>query len=499
MTQSKRAGDVDCRIAIIGAGCSGIATAIRLRRIGIDDFVVLERGPTVGGTWRDNDYPGCACDVPSSVYELSFATKHDWRSAFATGPEIQSYLLDCVRTNGLESHIALGREVERLRWQPDRGRWRIESRGDALAARVVVLATGPLSQPAIPRLPGLRAFGGAAFHSARWQHQHDLRGARVAVVGSGASAAQIVPELAEIAGELHVYQRTPPWVLPRRDRSLTAIEHAIYGALPAVRRARRAAAYWGRELAYPVFRSATAGHVAERISLRHLEAQIADPALREALRPPYRLGCKRVLLSSHYYPALTRPHVTLIPHAVRQVTATGLVAADGVERPADVIVFATGFAIGAALPPQRIHGREGTLADCWAAGPSAYNGTTVAGFPNLAILLGPHTGLAHNSVLVMVEAQIIYLLGMIEALERMGLRSLEPDTRAQSRYADWIRARSNRLVFERGGCQSWYLDAGGHSILWPGPSWRFTRRLRRFDIENYIADVDAGSHVFSAY
>jgi cation diffusion facilitator CzcD-associated flavoprotein CzcO len=454
---------------------------------------VLERGPTVGGTWRDNDYPGCACDVPSSVYELSFAANRDWHSTFATGPEIQDYLLDCVHANGLESQIALGHEVERLRWEPHDGRWRIESGGEALAVRVVVLATGPLSQPAIPRLPGLRGFGGAAFHSARWQHEHDLRGARVAVVGGGASAAQIVPELAEIAGELHVYQRTPPWVLPRRDRSVTAIEHTIYGALPAARRARRAAAYWGRELLYPVFRSATAGRIAERVALRHLEAQITDPALRRALRPRYRLGCKRILLSSDYYPALARPHVTLIPHAVQKVTATGLVAADGVERPADVIIFATGFALGAALPPQRITGRDGTLAEAWLHGASAYNGTTVAGFPNLAILLGPHTGLAHNSVLVMVEAQITYLLGMIEALERLGLRSLEPDKQAQSQYAEWVRARSSRLVFERGGCRSWYLDDGGHSILWPGPSWRFTRRLRRFDIENYTPDLDAAS------
>jgi cation diffusion facilitator CzcD-associated flavoprotein CzcO len=487
------AGAVDFQIAIVGAGFSGIATAIRLRRLGIEDFVVLERGPAVGGTWRDNDYPGCACDVPASVYELSFATKHDWRSTFATGAEIQSYLLDCVHANRLESYIALGHEVERLRWESDHGRWRVESGGRALAARVVVLATGPLSQPAIPRLPGLRDFGGAAFHSARWQHEHDLRGARVAVIGSGASAAQIVPELAEIAGELHVYQRTPPWVLPRRDRSLTAIEHAIYHALPAAGRARRAAAYWGRELLYPVFRSATAGRIAERISRRHLETQIADPTLRQALRPTYRLGCKRVLLSSDYYPAFTRPHVTLIPQAVRQVTTTGLVAADGVERPADVIVFATGFALGAALPPQHIHGRDGTLAERWAAGPSAYNGTTVAGFPNLAILLGPHTALGHNSVLVMVEAQITYVLGMIKALERLGLRSLEPSELAQSRYAEWIRTRSSRLVFERGGCQSWYLDVNGHSILWPGPSWRFTRRLRRFDVENYTQDFDGAT------
>jgi len=478
---------VDHRIAIVGAGFSGIGAALALREAGIEDFAVLERASAIGGTWRENVYPGCACDVPSSVYGLSFAPKPDWSRSFAPAAEIRGYLEECARAGGVSERIELGRAVHGLRWEDGAGRWRIETDAGERTAQVAVLATGPLSEPAIPRLPGLGAFSGAVFHSARWDTGRDLRGARVAVVGTGASAAQIVPHLAGVAGELTVYQRTPAWVLPRRDRALGGLEHALYRTLPAAQRAARAGTYWGRELLYPVLRSPLAGALAERLAARHLRDQIRDPALRAALTPEYRIGCKRILLSDDLYPALAHPRTTLVPHAVRELTADGVIAADGVERPADVVVLATGFRIGAALAPARIHGREGTLARRWSAGASAYNGTTVAGFPNLAILLGPHTGLGHNSVLVMLEAQLRYLVGMLDALQRGALRSLEPRVEAQARFEAMIRRRSRRLVFERGGCSSWYLDGAGHSLLWPGPSFTFVRRLRRFDLERYEA------------
>lgn len=478
----------DHRVLIVGAGFSGIGAAMRLRRAGINDFVVLERATQIGGTWRDNVYPGCRCDVPSSVYSFSFGPAWDWRRTYGSGSEIHGYLRECIRRDRLEPHLSLGEGVRELRWEEEDGHWRVETDRGVRTARVVVMATGALSEPAIPRLPGLRSFSGRAFHSSRWDGGVALDGARVAVVGSGASAVQIVPAIAPRVAELQVYQRTPPWVLPRAERRLSGLERGLYARLPALARATRAGAYWGRELLFPAFRHPPVGRVVERLALAHLRSQVADPALRSVLRPDYRIGCKRILLSSDYYPALTRANATLVPHAVREMTADGIIAGDGVERPVDVIVFATGFHLGAALPVRRIHGRdEITLADCWSKGPLALNGTTVAGFPNLVLLLGPHTGLGHNSVLVMLEAQIGYLLELLDVLDRRGLRSLEPRAAAQAAYGTWIRRRAARTVFERGGCRSWYLDGEGRSLLWPDFSYRFARRLRRFDVAQYEA------------
>jgi cation diffusion facilitator CzcD-associated flavoprotein CzcO len=478
----------DHRVLIVGAGFSGIGAAMRLRRAGIDDFVVLERAKEIGGTWRDNVYPGCRCDVPSSVYSFSFGPPWDWSRTYGSGPEIHEYLGGCIRRDRLEPHLSLGEAVRELHWEEEAGHWRVETDRGVRTARVVVMATGALSEPAVPRLAGIRSFSGRAFHSSRWEDAVALDGARVAVVGSGASAVQIVPAIAPVVDELHVYQRTPPWVLPRAERRLSALERGLYARLPALARATRSGAYWRRELLFPAFRHRPIGRVVERLALAHLRSQVADPALRLALRPDYRIGCKRILLSSDYYPALTRANTTLVPHAVREVTAGGIVAADGVERAVDVIVFATGFHLGAALPARRIHGRDGiTLAGRWSTGPLALNGTTVTGFPNLVLLLGPHTGLGHNSVLVMLEAQIGYLLELLDALDRRGLRSLEPRAAAEASYGAWIRQRAERTVFERGGCRSWYLDDEGHSLLWPDFSYRFARRLRRFDIKQYEA------------
>jgi cation diffusion facilitator CzcD-associated flavoprotein CzcO len=478
----------DHRVLIVGAGFSGIGAAIRLRRAGIEDFVVLERAGEVGGTWRENTYPGCRCDVPSSVYSLSFGPAWDWTATYGSATEIRDYLRECVRREDLTGHLRLGERVRELRWEEGEGRWRVETDRGVHTAAVVVMATGALTEPAIPRLPGLRSFAGRAFHSSRWDGDAELRGARVAVVGSGASAVQIVPAIAPIVAGLDVYQRTPAWILPRRERRLSGLERGLHARVPALARASRAGAYWGRELLFPTFRHPLAGRAVEGCALAHLRAQVADPVLRADLRPDYRIGCKRILLSSDYYPALARANATLVPHAVAEVTPGGVIAADGVERPADVIVFATGFHLGAALPARRIHGRGGvTLAARWARGPLALNGTTVAGFPNLVLLLGPHTGLGHNSVLVMLEAQIGYLLELLDTLERRGLRSLEPRSQAQAAYGAWIRRRARRTVFERGGCRSWYLDGEGHSLLWPDFSWRFVRRLSRFDIADYDA------------
>lgn len=475
------------RVVIVGAGFSGIGAAIRLRQAGLQDFIVLERASEVGGTWRDNIYPGCECDVPSNLYSFSFDPKPDWSRTFSPQSEIWDYLRGCVKRHGLEAHLRLDSPVTQLVWEDEHERWHLTTANGQLTAQVVVSATGALAAPARPRLPGLASFTGRAFHSARWDTSCELRDARVAIVGTGASAIQIVPRLQPLARELHVYQRTPPWILPRSDRAMTRFEHAAYRTVPHSQRAVRESIYWARELTVLGFRHPRLAKLGERIARRQLEHQIGDRALRKALRPHYRLGCKRILFSNDYYPALAQPNVTLIPHEVSDVTPTGIVAADGIERPVDVIVFATGFNVTNAPGTRRIRGQHGvTLAESWNGSPAAYNGTTIAGFPNLLMLLGPHTGLGHTSVLVMIEAQITYLLDYLHKLEQHNLASLAPHPGAQAEFVEWVHRRAHGTVWQSGGCDSWYLDSTGHSVLWPDFSWRFRQRLRRVDLEHYI-------------
>jgi cation diffusion facilitator CzcD-associated flavoprotein CzcO len=476
------------RVAIVGAGLAGIGAAIRLRQAGIDDFVVLERAAEIGGTWRDNVYPGCQCDVPANLYSYSFAPKTNWSRTFAPQQEIWDYIRDCVRRFDLAAQLRLNCPVTLLEWDDQNTRWLLKTPHGVLRAGFVIAATGALSSPAFPDLEGAGSFGGKAFHSARWDPNYDFAGARVAVIGTGASAVQIVPQLARRAGELHVYQRTAPWILPHPDRSVGALRHGAYRAAPLLQRAARAGSYWSRELIVLGFRHPRLLAPLERFADRHRERQVADPQLRAALRPRYRIGCKRILFSNDYYPAVGRDNVTLIASGAKALTAGGVVGGDGIERPADVIVFATGFTVTGASGARRIRGRDGrTLADAWQGSPHAYNGTLFAGFPNFAMLLGPHTGLGHTSVLVMIEAQIDYVLELLRTAERERLASLEPRAGAQAEFVAHVRRRTRGTVWVNGGCASWYLDGTGNTVLWPDFSWRFVRRLRRVQLADYSA------------
>ena len=478
----------DHRIVIIGAGFSGLGAAIRLKAARIDDFVVLERADDVGGTWRANTYPGCQCDVPSHLYSYSFAPNPNWTRTFSHQREIWAYLQACSERYALSPHLHLGVEVRECVWQEQSGRWLIETSDGALSASVVIGAMGALSEPSLPSLPGIERFEGAVFHSAAWRHDVELRGARVALIGSGASAIQIAPEIQPVVSELAVYQRTPPWILPHPDRPIRDRERALYRAAPPAQRAMRSAIAWAREAFVLGFRHRWLSGPGERLARRHLERQVSDPRMREALRPAYRLGCKRVLISNRYYPTLMQPNVTLVPHALTEVRPHSLVAEDGVERPADVIVAATGFRVTDSPASHRIRGRDGrTLAEHWKGSPQAYKGTTIAGFPNLFMLLGPHTGLGHTSVLLMIESQIDYVLGALRTMDERRIAALEPRPAAQAAFVAAVRRRARGTVWESGGCASWYLDAGGHSVLWPDSAWRFRRALRHFDLTSYLA------------
>ena len=480
---------MDVRVAIIGSGFGGLGAAIRLKQAGVEDLVVLERAAEIGGTWRDNAYPGIACDVPSHLYSFSFAPNPDWSRRFSPGAEIQEYLRRCAREHGVLPHVRLGHEVLGAAWDDAAQRWRVETTRGAFTAAVLVAAPGFLSDPVLPDVPGLDAFEGTAFHSARWPRDVDLAGRRVAVVGTGASAAQIVPAIQPAVAALHLFQRTPAWVMPRLDRAIGPRRRAVYRRVPAAQRAVRALVWGARELLVPAFRRAWVMRRLAALARAHLALAVRDPALRARLTPDYALGCKRVVLSDDFLPALTRPNVEVVAGGLAEVRVRSAVGADGVERPVDVIVFATGFRPTRPPIADRVRGRGGRLlADAWGGSPVAYAGTTVAGFPNLFILLGPNTGLGHSSVVLMIEAQIEHLVHAVRWMTRAGVGAVEPRAAAQAAWVAEVDRRLEGTVWNAGGCRSWYLDATGRNpTIWPDSTWRFRRRVARFDPRDYVA------------
>ena len=478
------------QVVIVGAGFSGLGMAIALKRNGIDDFVVLERGADVGGTWWHNTYPGCRCDTPSRLYSFAFAPNSGWSETYARQAEIQAYLRAVAEREGIVTNIRFGVELAGARWNEDDGQWELETSRGPLAAEVLVLGTGALSEPRIPDFSGLERFEGTAFHSAHWNHDHALAGERVAVIGTGASAVQIVPSIAGEVGELQVYQRSPAWVLPHTGRRVTALERRLFTLLPAALRVPRDWTYFTRELltlAWTRWQRATA--VIELVCRVHLRRQVRDTDVRRRLTPSYRVGCKRLCPSNAYYPAFNRPNVELITEQIREIRARSILTADGAERGVDTIVFATGFYVTDSPAAEIVHGRDGrTLAEVWEGSPRAYMGAAVSGFPNMFLLLGPNTGNLTTSVVHMIEAQIKYALDCVEAIaSEPATIEVRPET--QAAFVAEIDRRSEGSVWLTGGCQSWYLDrTGRQSALWPGFSWDFHARARRFRPADHIIE-----------
>jgi cation diffusion facilitator CzcD-associated flavoprotein CzcO len=475
------------RIAIVGTGFSGLGMAIRLRQEGEEDFVILERAGDIGGTWRDNTYPGCRCDVPSHLYSFSFAPNPNWSSTFSPQSEILDYLKDCAERYGVMPHVRFDTGLEAASWDDDRQVWDIETSQGPLTADILVAAQGPLSEPSLPEVPGIDSFEGTAFHSADWDHDHDLSGERVAVIGTGASAIQFVPEIQPEVEKLHVFQRTAPWVIPHRNRPLKSWERTLYRLFPPAQLAMRAAIYWARELFVLQFRHRAVGRLLERIPLRHLHAQIKDPELRRKVTPDYRMGCKRILPTDEWYPALAKPNVEVVTEGITEVRPHSVVAADGTEREVDTIIFGTGFHVTDVPIADRVRGRDGrTLAEAWHGSMQAYKGTTVAGYPNLFFLVGPNTGLGHTSIVFMIESQIAYVLGALRAMRSHGAHALEVRADAQAAYNEELDRMTEETVWVTGGCTSYYIDRNGHnSALWPTYTWPFRRRLREFDATAY--------------
>ncbi|MEU2414486.1 NAD(P)/FAD-dependent oxidoreductase [Streptomyces sp. NPDC013099] len=478
------------RVAVIGSGFGGLGAAVRLRREGITDFLVLERAGSVGGTWRDNSYPGCACDVPSHLYSFSFAPNPDWPRTFSGQQHIRAYLEHVADTFGLRPHIRLDHEVTVMRWDNDELHWVIETaNGATITADAVVSATGPLSDPKLPDIPGLADFPGKVFHSAQWDHDYDLSGKRVAVVGTGASAIQIVPEIQPKAGRLTLFQRTPPWVMPRMDRAISGAEKWLHRALPFTATARRGLLWGIRELQVGAFtKHPNQLGLVESIAKSNMARAIKDPALRAKLTPSYRIGCKRILLSNAYYPALAQPNVDVVASGLSEVRGSTLVGSDGSETEADVIILGTGFHVTDMPIASRVVGADGiTLSESWKDEMQALRGATAAGFPNWMTIIGPNTGLGNSSMILMIESQLNYMADYMRQLDVLGGRAaLDARPSAVGAWNRRVQERMKRTVWNTGGCTSWYLDANGrNTTVWPGTTAEFRRATRSVDLGEY--------------
>ncbi|MGW4480845.1 flavin-containing monooxygenase [Rhodococcus triatomae] len=472
---------------IVGGGISGIGAAITLRNMGITDFVVLEKGDALGGTWRDNSYPGCACDVPSGLYSYSFAPNPEWTRLFAGQEEILGYVDRIAAEHGVGEHVRFGTEMTRAQWDEADHRWVVDTNRGNLTAGSVIAAAGPWSEPLVPDIPGLDTFGGEAFHSSRWNHDLDLTGKRVAVVGTGASAVQFVPAIAPDVAQLHLYQRTAQWVLPKPDHYVPKAERWVMRRVPGAQRALRAIEYTIMEALGVGFRNPWILRIVQQIGRAQLRAQVPDRALRQALTPDYTLGCKRLLLSNTYYPALTRSNVEVHANAVAQVRGNTVIGADGAEREVDVIVFGTGFHILDMPIGGRVFDGSGrSLDDHWKGSPQAYLGTTVAGFPNAFVLLGPALGTGHTSAFTILEAQLEYMASAIGASRAGGWTRMETRTDVQAAFNADVQQALATTVYNAGGCQSYFLDVNGrNSFNWPWSTGRMVQRLNEFDERAY--------------
>lgn len=482
------------RTVIVGAGFSGLGMGIELLERGDHDFAILEKSPVIGGTWRDNTYPGCTCDVPSLLYSYSFETDMEWSRPFAPQPEIQEYTLHVAEKYGLKQYIRLDSEALEMRWDEERAVWRVTTPHTVFEARFLVAAQGPLHQPRIPDIPGLDAFDGPVFHSARWDHDVDLRGKRVAVVGSGSSAIQFVPEIQPDLGELVLFQRTAPWVLPRGNEPLSDRAKAAL-RIAAVRRVLRSAIYGGTELIQLCQRNPAIMDRIADLGRAQLERQVADPELREALTPDWALGCKRMLFSKTWYPAITADNARVIPHGLERVEGNRLIASDGSEAEVDAVILGTGFHVADTALPARVFGRGGrSLEAVWNGRPQGYLGTSVHGFPNAFLMLGPNLGNGHGSVFVIVESQTPYIADAMRQVDERGIRSFDVRADPQRRWNEAVQEGLEGTVWNSGGCNSWYIDGTGqNSAIYPWTTVDMRRRMRRFDLSAFelVHEADA--------
>ncbi|HLS79620.1 MAG TPA: NAD(P)/FAD-dependent oxidoreductase [Nocardia sp.] len=494
---NRQGGPRHVRTIIIGSGFAGLGLAIRLKQQGRSDYLVLERGHDVGGTWRDNTYPGAACDVPSHLYSYSFAPNPNWSRSFSRQGEIQAYIRSVAEKYEVLDRHLFGCDVTGARWNAQTARWEISSNKGEFTADILVSAVGALCEPNLPDIKGINDFAGEIFHSARWNHEADLTGKRVAVIGTGASAIQIVPAIAGKVAHLDVYQRTAPWLLPRMDRPYTLPERLAFKHIPGVQKLSRAAIYAAREtqvVGLAKFPALMQGF--QLLSKAKLRMEIRDPELRRKATPDYRIGCKRMLISNDYYPALDRPNVDLITDGIAEIRPNSIVTKDGTEREIDALIVATGFHVTDSPTYETIVGKDGrTLSEVFDdIGQQGYKGSAIANFPNMFFLLGPNVGLGHTSMVYMIESQINYIADALATIDRRQLRTVEVRREAQDAYNRELQAKLSASVWNTGGCASWYLDKhGNNTTLWPDFTFRFRSLTKRFDVAAYDTTTDAAT------
>jgi cation diffusion facilitator CzcD-associated flavoprotein CzcO len=476
------------RVVILGAGVSGLCMGNALRRAGVTSFVIIEKSDGIGGTWWNNTYPGAECDVRSHLYSYSFDLNPDWSQAYAPQREIQQYLARFAAKFDLLSHFRLNTALTAARFDAKRGVWLLQlENGDQLSANFFICSSGPLSEPRYPAIAGLDKYEGRLFHTGRWDHDYRLEGKRVAVIGTAASAVQVVPRLAPVVAKLYIYQRSPNWIIPRLSHKYSGWEKALFRIAPLAR-AHRSLLYWFHELNRLSFNSGSLmARVGRGLAEIHLRRQVPDKMLRNALRPDYPVGCKRVLLSNDYYPALVRPNVELITTPINHIDQTGIVTSNGRRQDVDAIVCATGFDVRHVLTSMRIEGLDGCLLDrVWAGEPEAYRGVTVGGFPNFFMLLGPNTGQGHTSAILFIEAQVNYTLRCIQELGKRGKRYLVVKPAAMDRYNQELQKMLRASVWAA-SCSSWYKTESGKIIgIYPGFSFQYMRELQKPEFDDYF-------------
>jgi cation diffusion facilitator CzcD-associated flavoprotein CzcO len=489
-TRDPNASEISVETLIIGAGFSGICMGIKLREAGMNSFLIIEKSADIGGTWWDNRYPGCACDIPSHLYSFSFEPSTEWTRMYPGQQEIHAYLKGVVERHELAPNIRLNTRFCEAVWDEGTGEWLATTQdGLRIRARMMVSGMGALHVPRYPEIKGIGRFKGPAFHSANWDHSVKLEGKNVAVVGTGASAIQFVPQIAPRVGKLHLFQRTPPWIVPRLDFAFSEKWKRRFRNIPFTRWALRQFIFWRQEFRVLGFLgNETIRKKAEEIAHRHRERQVEDPKIRAALTPNYQLGCKRVLVSDDYYPTLNRSNVELVTNRIAEVREHSIVTEDGVERPIDVLVYGTGFRATEPLIGCRVVGRGGVeIHDAWGKRMSAYLGVTVNGFPNFFMMLGPNTGLGHNSVVLMIEAQVRYAMTCLKLMKRRNQRVIEVRAESQQRFVEEIYRRMGGTVWQSGGCKSWYQDptTGDLTTIWPGSVVAYLRRTRSVAPSDY--------------
>ena len=474
---------------IIGAGFAGICMGIKLKQAGLNNFVILERNSHLGGTWWDNSYPGATCDVESHLYSYSFEPNPNWSRQFSPQEEILNYLEQCAAKYGMNEHLLLNSTVANATFNEAHGLWTVNTTtGKTYTAQIVVSCSGGLSQPSIPDIKGLKNYKGKLFHSARWDKNFDLKDKKVAVIGTGASSIQIVPAIAPVVKQLDVFQRTPAWIIPKPDKPISAFRRAMYNKLPFMRKLYRSRLYWTHEMMALGFTGGTGiMKVFSKVALMFIKKSISDETLRKKVTPNYVPGCKRILLSNDYYPALQLKNVAVITEGIKEINETGLMTVDGKQYNADAIIMATGFKAAEGVIAFDIKGKNGIdLNDVWRYGAEAYLGISISGFPNLFLVVGPNTGLGHSSMILMIEAQVNYIMDCIGLMKKDKLKFVDVKKTTEVEYNREIQEKLSKSVWQTGGCHSWYQDKNGKNVsLWPGFTFTFMKRTKKFEPEKY--------------